>query len=134
MTDLPLIFRLIDLMATVRAAAQTGGQLDKVLKDHAGGLMDVLTDVGEDIFPGITADLAPQAAAQAMFFPERTKWAQALLNQVTGSRLGVDGVYGPETRTAVKAFQTAHKIAADGWVSDETATALHNEAMARGLR
>jgi peptidoglycan hydrolase-like protein with peptidoglycan-binding domain len=47
---------------------------------------------------------------------------QTLLNQRTGSALGVDGNYGPETAAAIQAFQTSAGIAADGIVSPGSPT------------
>jgi peptidoglycan hydrolase-like protein with peptidoglycan-binding domain len=41
-----------------------------------------------------------------------------------GHRVGVDGVFGPTTETAVKAFQTSHGLLADGFVGPITWAAL----------
>lgn len=52
---------------------------------------------------------------------------QALLNAKYGANLEIDGVYGAKTEAAVKAFQSAHGLAADGIVGPKTRKALGME-------
>lgn len=69
----------------------------------------------------------PAANAAAVNWPtvrpgtkgERVRTIQLLLGQ-RGYRLTVDGVYGASTTTAVKAFQKAIKVSADGRVGPST--------------
>jgi len=49
---------------------------------------------------------------------------QVLLNAKYGTDLDVDGVFGAKTETAVKAFQKAHGLTADGIVGPKTRAAL----------
>jgi hypothetical protein len=43
-------------------------------------------------------------------------WLQESLNELGASpQIKVDGDYGEATKTAVAAFQTAHKLDVDGW-------------------
>lgn len=51
------------------------------------------------------------------------KWVQSALNNL-GYSLKVDGYYGPLTYNAVKAFQKAYGLEADGKVGGETVTKL----------
>ena len=57
------------------------------------------------------------------------RWIQQSLNKL-GARLEVDGVNGPGTTAAVKAFQKARSLTADGIVGPATTAAI-NMALAR---
>jgi peptidoglycan hydrolase-like protein with peptidoglycan-binding domain len=50
---------------------------------------------------------------------------QAVVNAKLGSRLAVDGQYGKKTTAAVKRFQKAAGITADGIVGPQTWAALN---------
>ena len=49
---------------------------------------------------------------------------QALLNAKYGANLEIDGIYGAKTEQAVKAFQAAHGLTADGVCGPKTRKAL----------
>lgn len=51
---------------------------------------------------------------------EYVRWVQSTLNQVLGLRLPLDGVLGPETRSALRSFQQKQGLPADGIVGPET--------------
>lgn len=53
-----------------------------------------------------------------------TRWIQAALNHILGLRLAVDGVMGPATRSAIRAFQQRQGLAVDGVVGPKTRTAM----------
>ena len=57
------------------------------------------------------------------------RWIQDALNKL-GANLHVDGVAGPGTTAAVKAFQKAHSLTADGIVGPATTVAI-NMALAQ---
>jgi peptidoglycan hydrolase-like protein with peptidoglycan-binding domain len=52
------------------------------------------------------------------------RWVQQSLNQILGTRLAVDGVLGPLTRSAVRSFQQRYGLAVDGIVGPITEAAL----------
>lgn len=55
---------------------------------------------------------------------ERTRWAQQSLNRLMGLRLAVDGVAGPQTRSAIRSFQQRQGLVVDGVVGPKTEAAL----------
>lgn len=59
-----------------------------------------------------------------------TRWIQETLNHLHfgGDQLDVDGNYGRRTRNAVRAFQTAHGLVADGLAGPITIAAIEHEA------
>lgn len=71
-------------------------------------------------------------AAQAGFAESaKTKQVQQRLESV-GFRPGpIDGIYGPKTRAAVRAFQVASEIPASGWVDARTLAMLDETLMLR---
>src|SRR6266851_2186793 len=52
------------------------------------------------------------------------RWVQQSLNRIMGSGLVTDGVMGPHTRNAVRAFQGQRGLVADGVVGPRTEAAL----------
>lgn len=88
------------------------------------------------------ADAAP-ADAESPVTPERASaqqdasatnilWLQRALNRVGNARIAEDGVAGPATRQAVRAFQAAHGLAADGIAGPRTLAALRAALDAAG--
>lgn len=51
---------------------------------------------------------------------EDVKWVQSSMNKLISAGLVVDGIYGKNTRNAVKNFQAAHGLAVDGIVGPNT--------------
>lgn len=56
--------------------------------------------------------------------PEYVKWVQASLNKVLRINLGVDGVLGSKTRSAIRSFQQKQSLNSDGIVGPATEDAL----------
>lgn len=52
------------------------------------------------------------------------RWVQQALNKIMGQRLAVDGISGPQTRSAVRDFQRRQGLSADGIVGSQTEAAL----------
>jgi outer membrane protein OmpA-like peptidoglycan-associated protein len=53
-----------------------------------------------------------------------TRWVQQSLNSVMGLRLKIDGLLGPQTRSAIRSFQKKRGLAADGVVGPATERSL----------
>jgi hypothetical protein len=56
--------------------------------------------------------------------PEYIRWVQQSLNQIRGLQLAVDGVDGPQTRSAVRSFQQQRGLTVDGIVGPITEAAM----------
>lgn len=56
--------------------------------------------------------------------PDYIRWLQESLNKVLGLRLTVDGIMGPQTRSAIRSFQQRQSLVADGVVDLKTENTL----------
>lgn len=65
-------------------------------------------------------------------WPKATVRSLQYLLNAQGADLGVDGVFGPLTDAAVRSFQTAHGLAADGTVAGQSWPALIT-GLSRGM-
>jgi len=94
-----------------------------------GAVEDFQTDKGlsEDIIVGPeTWQALIIQAAQGKTGPE-VRAIQRLLRDKFGYTLNVDGIFGPETKNAVKDFQSDHGLTSDGIVGPKTWQKLINE-------
>lgn len=82
--------------------------------------------------PGPTA--APEGITPPEPSSEYVRWVQSTLNQIMALRLPVDGVMGPETRSAIRSFQKRHGLPVDGIVGPETERALIAAARGQPLK
>jgi putative chitinase len=79
----------------------------------------------EKLWPLLKTESDPAEPWEASDEDVDVKWIQEALNDLGAEpKLGVDGRYGPATRRAVKQFQTAAGIAADGIAGPVTKTVL----------
>ncbi len=67
--------------------------------------------------PGVVPAPEPEGS-------EYVRWVQNTLNQVMSLRLPVDGIMGPETRSAIRSFQQRQGLSADGIFGPSTEAAL----------
>jgi peptidoglycan hydrolase-like protein with peptidoglycan-binding domain len=85
-------------------------------------IQQLLAQLGKDAFPGVDPNKAGQAAV-SLFDPEHVKWVQTALTAL-GQPIEVDGVLGEGAKEAVKTFQSANGLVADGWPGPKTNEAL----------
>jgi hypothetical protein len=52
------------------------------------------------------------------------RWAQRALNRIMGVRLAEDGIFGPQTRSAIRSFQQRSGLKVDGILGPRTEAAL----------
>jgi peptidoglycan hydrolase-like protein with peptidoglycan-binding domain len=67
---------------------------------------------------------APAGALTRRRSPTYIRWAQVALNRAMGAGLRVDGVLGPPTRDALRAFQGRNRLVVDGVLGPSTERAL----------
>jgi peptidoglycan hydrolase-like protein with peptidoglycan-binding domain len=70
--------------------------------------------------PGATSGASPATIESS----EHVRWLQSSLNQVLSLQLPVNGIVGPETRSAVRSFQERNGLPADGFAGPDTVQAL----------
>ena len=96
------------------------GALLGQLSGPFGGHPDSHTDFDEE-FESFFSGLATEVSRSS---PAYVKWYQTALNQINESGLSVDGVAGPATARAVRAFQAQRGLGVDGVVGPQTEKAL----------
>lgn len=96
-------------------------------------LVSIVTDAvalfkrAKETLPDLTAQLGKLTEGTSTAPASSTysvSWLQESLNKLVGANLKVDGAYGDSTREAVKQFQTAHGLTADGWAGIQTQAAI----------
>lgn len=70
---------------------------------------------------GLESDLLSEVDRR---IPAYVRWIQSSLNKILGTRLAVDGIIGPQTRSAVRSFQSLKGLLVDGIVGPQTEKAL----------
>jgi hypothetical protein len=79
-------------------------------------------EVWTKLFGGSASPVDPTAPTSFSL-----KWLQDGLNKVGMGPIPIDGVTGPQTHDAIKKYQEAHGLVADGWAGIQTTTTLYNE-------
>jgi peptidoglycan hydrolase-like protein with peptidoglycan-binding domain len=75
----------------------------------------------KSLFPELGTALGAKSASAADY---SVKWLQGSLNKLMNAGLTVDGDYGEATREAVKKYQEAHGLEADGWAGVQTQASI----------
>ena len=128
--DWSTIFNLINIAPSIKKWIDIGLPIIAELQKSDPHLIPVLQKIGKDLFPSLSTPIDLVAsAADALFDPHGVMWVQNSLNKLGASpALVVDGSYGALTKTAVRAFQTAHPpLDVDGWAGTLTCTAISAE-------
>jgi murein L,D-transpeptidase YcbB/YkuD len=86
-------------------------------------IKQLLTDVAPELAQ------APQATSKAFAPPDgfSVEWLQESLNKLQKAGLTVDGDYGEKTRAAVRVYQEANGLAADGWAGADTSASIFSK-------
>lgn len=124
---IPLIMRLIELAPKLQAALKSGASILSVLQQFAPDLIQLVQDIGAEIFPALPPTAQADAGALRLDI-ERVRKIQVALN-ARGATLVVDGQYGAGTKAAVAAFQQANGLTADGWAGPLTMAKLDAPAV-----
>ena len=64
---------------------------------------------------------------------DRIEWVQAALNKLQGEELVLDGSWGRATAMAIRKFQRAHSLVADGIAGDSTKAVLTAVMASKGV-
>lgn len=118
----PLIMKAVNLAQSINSSRQSGDSVIKIIQSQGADVLDIVTQVGAQLFPNLPA--AEQAQAGVVRFdPTLTTRIQTRLNEL-GAKLDVDGHYGNLTKAAVKDFQSKNGLSADGWAGPLTQAKL----------
>ena len=97
---------------------------------YAQDMPEVWTPAGQSAAPAPPPSFTPSGTMRHDLAPGSLEWVQASLNKLGASAipLTVDGLDGPATRSAAKAFQALEKLTVDGDVGPQTIAALEKAA------
>lgn len=129
---LPTIARVVSRGVGINAI-QDDFQEPKILAEIPGAskVVAFLQQLGLLHFPNVAPDLQVAAGAAVVTKDYAIK-VQKLINQVAPPTpvLDVDGAYGPLTKKAVLAYQTAKGLTPDEFAGDKTMASLMADAAA----
>jgi hypothetical protein len=126
---LPLLMRILQIMPQIQDAMKSGTSIFALLQKFAPDLIGILSGIGGSLFPTLPADSQAKIGG-LMMDPVKVRLIQGQINKLglANPPLWEDGLYGPRTKEAVIAFQTAHNVTpVDGWAGDITTAALQTE-------
>lgn len=125
------IMSLMGVAGDVKKWIDIGLPIVTELQKSQPKVISILEQIGTQLFPQLQGQIHKvAAAADAIFNPNGTKWLQTSLNTLQSAGLDVDGSYGPLTKAAVSAFQTAHQPLSgpvDGWAGPKTSSVISSE-------
>lgn len=121
-----------------RDSAQTGWiladavRLLKIATCSGTSAGDGTSRTAETMVPDQWWDDTRELSETSSSNPEYIRWVQTALSQILGTQLAVDGVWGNETRSAVRRFQQQQGLTNDGVVGAQTDVALRMALSANG--
>jgi len=123
---IPMLMSSASAINSIVTIAQNNDDIVSKIRETLPHLAEPLETLGGLLFPGVKPALHIAAVAMTQYDTDLNKWIQGGLNAfVTPSpNLVVDGVYGPKTAAAVKAFQAQLGLTVDGWAGNLVQTAL----------
>lgn len=122
-----LLSLAISLAPAIQKLVNTGVSFKNVMTAIAGTpLVQEMEAIGAKMFPDLSPALHAVAAVVVHYSPDYTMWVQGSLNDLLALSppLVVDGIYGPKTKAAVKAFQAAEGLNPDSFAGDITSAAI----------
>lgn len=129
MTPLAIVQLVAGLVPTIKSILDVATSNQDIVTriTHASApVANLLSQIGESLFPKVAPALRIAAGAMAAFDPDVTKWLQGSLNSLLdpSPNLVVDGLYGPKTRAAVEQLQAKFGLRIDGWAGALTQAAI----------
>jgi peptidoglycan hydrolase-like protein with peptidoglycan-binding domain len=88
---------------------------------------DLLAKIAPDLFPALSKSPDhPVTVSPSTSSEYDVRWLQTALNakMPNVTPLRVDGIYGPNTKSRVEAYQQLHNLKIDGWAGIETMGSL----------
>lgn len=121
-----------DTLKPLISQALSGASLDAMARSVlSSGVINTLESLAEHLFPKVAPELRLAAGIVSSYNKDKTIWLQQALNTILGTKLAVDGIYGPATVAAVEQFQTQQLgLKVDGWAYRIT-TPLIEAALAK---
>jgi len=97
--------------------------MKRLSKFLAAGLVAMVPAIAVSGATSAYADNAPAQPANLAMTPRQVEHLQIALAN-SGAAIAIDGIWGPKTTVALRAFQKDHGLKVTGWVDQATMKAL----------
>lgn len=125
---MPVLMKAFKVAQEISSSSKSGTGVIDIIKDKGDDVLDIVTQVGTQLFPNLPKEEQVQAGA-LRFSPQLVTKIQGQLNKLGANpKLVTDGDYGPRTKAAVTKFQSEHGLDADGWAGPITQAELNKLA------
>jgi peptidoglycan hydrolase-like protein with peptidoglycan-binding domain len=120
----PLLLKYAPLVKEILDIGTTNEDIATKIRKEIPLIVPFLEQYGSQLFPQAATAIHLVGGAIAAFDTNIVKWVQGACNNIIGTTLAVDGIYGKRTESAVKLLQGKLGLKVDGLAGALTQAAI----------